>query len=267
MRLRLFIVLAVLALLPLGCSGSSNPCSGSAASPRCTRVLFVGNSYTYVNNLPNVFAGLAASGGHQVATGMLATGGATLADHVRDPATATTLTSTSWNAVVLQEQSEIPSSGTLWQSQMYPAAAQLVGMVRQAGAVPILFLTWAHREGWPETGLLDYRSMQEAIDGGYLAVARRQDVSTAPVGLAWSALLGRTPQADLWQDDGSHPTLEGTYLAACVFYATIFGQSPRGLTYLDGLSDDTAAEAQEVAADVVLGDPTLWVARLSGAAA
>jgi len=263
MRLRHLLVLGALALLPLGCSSSANPCNGSESSPLCTRVLFVGNSYTYVNDLPGVFTALAASGGHHVATGMLATGGATLADHARDAETATTLTSTPWNAVVLQEQSEIPSLGALWQAQMYPAAAQLIGMIRNAGAEPLLFLTWAHREGWPEDGLPDYRSMQSAVDDGYLAVAREQNVATAPVGLAWSTLLDRTPQAGLWQGDGSHPTTEGTYLAACVFYATIFGTSPRGLSYDDGLRNDVAAEAQTVAADVVLGDPALWVARLA----
>lgn len=53
---------------------------------------------------------------------------------------------------------------------------------------------------------------------------------------------------DLWQDDGSHPTVAGTYLAACVFYGVIFGESPRGLSYHDGLTSNEAAYLQSVAA-------------------
>jgi hypothetical protein len=134
-------------------------------------------------------------------------------------------------------------------------------MIRGAGAEPIFFLTWAHRYGWPENGLLGYSSMQAAVDDGYVAIASEQRAVSAPVGDAWSPLLDREPQADLWQSDGSHPTIEGTYLAACVFYATIFGQSPRGLAYRADLPDDEAATVQEVAARVVLGDPARRVRR------
>ena len=260
MTLRRLLILCLLALAPLGCSGSP-ACTTSAGSASCLRVLFVGNSYTYVNDLPIMFTDLAASGGHAVATGMLATGGATLVDHAAAADTATALASTHWNVVVLQEQSQIPSVDAFREAQMYPAARQLVGMIRATGAEPIFFLTWAHRYGWPENGLLGYGSMQAAVDDGYVRIASEQHAVTAPVGYAWAALLDREPQAELWQSDGSHPTVEGTYLAACVFYTTIFGQSPRGLGYHGDLPDDEAATVQEIAAKVVLGDPARWVRR------
>lgn len=258
--LRRLVILSALVLMQLGCSGSS-PCDGSGGSATCTRVLFIGNSYTYVNDLPTMFATLATSGGHSVKTGMLAEGGATLADHAASAETATTLAAKRWNVVVLQEQSEIPSVDSFRQRQMYPAARQLVRMVRDAGAEPVFFLTWAHRDGWPENGIADYSSMQSAIDEGYLAIAGEQSAATAPVGYAWWTLLARDPRAGLWLDDGSHPTVEGTYLAACVFYTTIFRQSPQGLAYHAGLSADEAAIVQEIAAKVVLNDPARWGAR------
>ena len=80
MKLQRLLILCALALTSLACSGSP-ACSGSAGSATCTRVLFVGNSYTYVNDLPTMFATLSASGDHSVQTGMVASGGATLADH------------------------------------------------------------------------------------------------------------------------------------------------------------------------------------------
>lgn len=232
-------------------------CASLTEASGCTRVLFIGNSYTFVNDLPATFADLAHSGGHRVESGMLAEGGATLGDHVASAATAAKLQSAKWDVVVLQEQSQIPSVDLLRQSQMYPAARRLVDTIYRQGARPMFFLTWAHRDGWPENGLPDYASMQSAIDDGYLAIASEEQATVAPVGVAWSSLMSQA-HPSLWQDDGSHPTIAGTYLAACVFYATVFHQSPRGLTYRADLSAIDAAILQTVAAETVLDDPGRW---------
>ena len=224
----------------------------------CTRVLFIGDSYTYVNDLPTTFADLAWAGGHRVETGTLATGGATLADHVADPATAPMITSRAWNTVVLQDQSEDPAFASYRQSEMYPALGQLTSMIRAAGAQPLLFLTWGHESGWPEAGLPTYASMQTAVDQGYLGAAAQQAVSIAPVGDAWQRVVAQQANPELWQGDGVHPTTAGTYLAACVFYAALFDESPVGLTYRDGLTASRAATLQRAAAAAVFSDPTKW---------
>jgi len=224
----------------------------------CARVLFIGDSYTYVNDLPTTFAELAWAGGHRVETGTLATGGSTLAAHVADPATAPMIASTAWNTVVLQDQSEEPAFAADRQSEMYPAVARLTSMIRADGAQPLLFLTWGHESGWPEAGLTGYASMQAALDQGYLGAAAEQAVSIAPVGPAWQAVVSHQPNPELWQGDGVHPTSAGTYLAACVFYAALFDESPVGLAYLDGLSASRASTLQHAAAATVLTDPTRW---------
>jgi hypothetical protein len=72
------------------------------------------------------------------------------------------------------------------------------------------------------------------------------------------ALVDQNSNPGLWQDDGSHPTTKGTYLAACVFYASIFGKSPAGLKFHADLSDSDAAQSQEAGAGTVLGDPSKW---------
>jgi hypothetical protein len=260
---RLLIALAAVASVALGLFlvlglSSRAGCGNPGDSATCTRVLFIGNSYTSVNDLPTMFAELARSGGHRVETGMATDNGASLADHAGSSATARALTSAKWNFVVLQEQSQIPAVEQLRQSEMYPAARTLVAMVRQAGAQPMFFVTWAHRDGWPQNGLVDYSSMQSAIDDGYLAIAREEHAAVVPVGYAWQTLVGREPGLGLWQDDGSHPTVKRTYLAACVFYAAIFAQSPKGLSYHAGLTDEEASMLQDVAATTVLGDPENW---------
>jgi hypothetical protein len=233
-------------------------CPDPGRSPTCTRVLFVGNSYTTVNDLPSVFASLARSGGHRVETGTAAGDGWTLADHAGSSATAAKVAAARWDIVVLQEQSQIPSVEQFRQAQMYPAARRLVGAIRNQGARPLFYLTWARRDGWPENGMPSYASMQSALDAGYLAIAADQRVAVAPVGDAWASQLTRGAGPAPWQQDGSHPTEAGTYLAACVFYATIFRESPKGLRYHSSLSAEEAAMIQAGGAETVLGDPSKW---------
>jgi hypothetical protein len=141
---------------------------------------------------------------------------------------------------------------------MYPATRTLVRQIEGAGATPIFFLTWAHRDGLPESGLQDYQTMQFQVDIGYLGIARELSAAISPVGYAWLLAKGQNPNLDLWQADGSHPSEEGTYLAACVFYAVIFRESPKGLTYQAGLSKETATFLQQISASTVLDNPAQW---------
>jgi len=73
------------------------------------------------------------------------------------------------------------------------------------------------------------------------------------VGLAWQRAVGQRPGIALWDSDGSHPAPAGSYLAACVFYATLFGESPAGLNYHADLSPDEAQFLQAVAAQAAEG--------------
>lgn len=218
----------------------------------CLRVLFVGNSYTSTNNLPNVFVNLAASGKHQVEAGMFGNGGWTLSDHAQSSDLLNTLQLSTWNYVVVQEQSEIPAVEASRNPLMYPAARTLVSNIRNAGAGAIFFQTWAHRDGMPENGMDNFEAMQYEIDMGYLGIAQELNVPIAPVGDAWFNAMTQYPQLQLWQEDGSHPTEQGTYLAACVFYAVIFKESPQGLSYTGNIPAETANQLQTIAAQVAL---------------
>ena len=211
-----------------------------------------------MNDLPATFASLARSGAHAVQAAMVAPGGAYLADEVGSDAVATSLRATAWDDIVLQEQSEVPAVPAVRARQMDPAIRALTATIRGVGAVPILFLTWAHRDGWPEQGLADYAAMQLGLDDGYLKTARDLAVPVAPVGVAWSAVRREAPAIELWQADGSHPTVAGTYLAACVFYAFLFRTSPEGLAVPAGVSGSDGATLQRVAATTVLSDATRW---------
>ena len=187
--------------------------------------------------------------------GTSAPGGWRLADHLQSPDTLNVLNSQKWDFVVLQEQSEIPSIEQARNQQMYPAARELVKKIRAMGATPVFFLTWAHRQGMPENGMKTYESMQAQINKGYMAIAQELNVPTAPVGLAWLSAVKEHTELGLWQADGSHPTEQGTYLAACIFYAVIFNESPDGLSYHANLSRKDAKTLQMVASKTVLKAP------------
>ena len=244
---------AILFLALCGCSLTTK--CGDSQDTSCTRVLFIGNSYTFVNDLPNMFAKLARSGGNKVEVGMSAQGGWTLSEHLQSAETLHLLNSEKWKFVVLQEQSQIPSVASARTQAMYPAARELVQKIKEIGATPIFFVTWAHRDGWPERGMKDYESMQAQINYGYTEIAQELNAPIAPVGAAWQVAVQQHPDLILWQEDGSHPTESGTYLAACVFYAVIFHESPKELTYRAGLSREHARDFQSIASSTVLNIP------------
>jgi hypothetical protein len=245
-----FLLLAILLFTVCSCSFTAD--CRDAQDTSCTRVLFIGNSYTFVNDLPSTFAKLAKSGGHKVEVGMSAQGGWTLSDHVGSTETLNLLNSAKWNFVVLQEQSQIPAIAPVRNQEMYPAARELIQKIEAVGATPIFFVTWAHRDGMPENDMTNYESMQSQIDNGYKGIAQELNVPIAPVGPAWLTAVKEHPDLNLWQGDGSHPAEQGTYLAACVFYAVIFHESPIGLTDRTGLSRENAKIIQTIASEAVL---------------
>jgi hypothetical protein len=249
-------VVALAAVLVVQEIGRRPP--GMCSGKNCTRVLFIGNSLTSVNDLPRTFAKLAGSGHHHVSTAMQAPGGARFADQLASASTDQAIGANKWNIVVLQDQSQQASAAYFQSSELYPSAAELASKARIGGAAPVFYLTPAWRDGWPDNGIPSYQAMQNAIDDGYVTVAQKLHATVAPIGVAWNAEVNAASGPDLWQGDGVHPTIAGTYLAACVLYATVFRESPVGLHWHDGLSADEASTLQVVAADTVLEHGTEW---------
>ncbi len=96
--------------------------------------------------------------------------------------------------------------------------------------------------------------MQAAIDDAYAELGRALGVLVVPAGRAWAATLRIDPSTGLWQADGSHPSLAGTYLVACVLYARLFGTSPVGIPDTEGLPGPVADSLQSIAGQF-LEDP------------
>jgi hypothetical protein len=194
-----------------------------------TRVLFVGNSYTYFNNLPQLVSGLARSAPDHfvMETEMVTVGGATLKRHWEEGKALAAIKRGDWNYVVLQEQSTLGMSPVVDgipqisdPKNFHEYARLFDAEIKKVGAKTIFYMTWA-RQNSPES--------QSLLTDAYQRIARELNDGVAPVGLAWESALKKNPKLSLHIQDKSHPTPMGSYLAACVFYATIYGKSPVGL--------------------------------------
>jgi len=215
-------------------------------------ILFIGNSLTYVNDLPHSLARLAASGGHPLVVDSYAPGGWQLHQDADSAEALAKIASRPWDFVVLQEQSEVPAIPQDREGLMYPAVRTLNGKIREAGSQTLLFLTWGRKNGDVPFGYPDYESMQDGLTAGYEGIAKELGIPIVPAGPAWKAAHAQRPDLELWSDD-RHPSPAGTYLAACVFYSFLYRQSTEGLGYRMDLPRSEAQFIQRVAAGTVLG--------------
>ncbi len=225
---------------------------------QATQVLLVGNSYSYENDLGGMIQGLGDSAGNRVRVTTRAVGGWWMKDHAASADTIDVIESKDWDYVVLQEQSIVPASEPERLNSMNPSMRSLNRSIQKSGASPVMYLTWGRADGFSEVGHANYASMQAAVTLAYEKIADELVAVIAPVGEAWRQASIDHPGLTLFQSDGSHPTRSGTYLAACVFYAALFGKSPEGLEYTGGLGAGEAAIIQRIAAETVLDDPTRW---------
>jgi hypothetical protein len=186
--------------------------------PKAVRVLFIGNSFTFVNDLPKMIAELAEAGKQPPLEHERETpGGASFEKHWKDGKAAKKIAAGPWDFVVLQEQSQRPLVN---RPLMFEYAAKLDGEIRKHGAKTLLYQTWA---------VQDQPEQQPALSKAYLDLGTELNARVAPVGIAWQKALEDNPKLVLHSADKSHPSKAGTYLAACVFYAAIYGKSPEGL--------------------------------------
>lgn len=259
--------------------------------PADQRLLFIGNSYTHYNDLDEMVATMLQQSvpeWNDVLTGREAPGGQRFVNHlavVEDSAANPPLrqalvtgsdTLRAWDAVVLQEQSQI--IGFALQdndtTESFASAARLHNdYIRPTGATTLLFMTWGRRDGDDlNPGIYpNFLAMQQRLSDNTDLLAERLraqggDAYVLPVGLAFFTVYrdteanGQTPTASgtrfhaLYDGDGSHPSLAGSYLAAATIAVAYSGRPVVDIGYVpNGLNADEARYYREVADRVVLG--------------
>jgi len=185
-----------------------------------TRVLFVGNSYTYFWNLPQVVQGLAQSQGYPLVTAQSTIGGANLGQHWRGERGLEThhkLENGNWDYVVLQDHS---LRGIEARDSLNLYVQKWKQEIIAHGATPLLYMTWP-RSFNPMMG--------DPIREAYESLGKRENITVVPAGLSWSKARHLRSDIDLYDPDGSHPAPLGTYLTALTFYKSITHQTVDGL--------------------------------------
>ncbi|MDQ7729183.1 DUF4886 domain-containing protein [Halomonas sp. SpR8] len=250
-------ILTMAALLPAYAMADVEPQLDALKSPNPKQLLYVGNSYQYYNNsLHNYVKRMVAAAQPDIAEQLnsksVTISGAYLSQHevknylfpdalgLPDP----------YDAVVLQGHSSAALTDEKRQ-MFHDAVMRHHQAIEATGAETVLYMTPAYSEDHDgyDPGMID------KIDDLYTTVGNEIGALVIPVGLAFKNAYEQRPELALHVDyDGSHPTPEGTYLAAATVFAALYDTSVVGnpYTYYERINEDDAAFLQQVAEDTVM---------------
>ena len=214
-------VAALALLVTAACSAGGNPYGPQEAAWQnpLAKTLFIGNSLTYVNNLPEIVTQISRLNGDNpvLVTAMVAQPNFSLDDHERLSDALQAIDRGGWNTVILQQgPSSLPENRAL----LVAAAKRFATRIRAQGGEPALYSVWPALQNFStyDAAVESYRVAAEEVDGIFF-----------PVADAWRAAWRRDEDLPLYDGDGLHPSVYGSYLAGIVIYATLTNQSAVGL--------------------------------------
>jgi hypothetical protein len=208
-----------------------------------TRLLFIGNSFTNRNDLPGMLQKIAAmaSPPRSLYTERIVANGMPLKAHLNKGEARAAIAGSMWDYVVLQEQSTLPLKN---RQRMHESVRLFDTEIRAHHAKTVLYLTWARKHEFDR---------QTELTDAYTTIGHELGSIVVPVGIAWQRALKSHPDLILHDKDNSHPTLAGSYLAACVFFATLFGKGRMAAdpTDIPKLAPKIATMLQDIAMKTV----------------
>ena len=230
-----------------------------------TKILFIGNSMTYYNNMPTaIFAKFCEEAGHDVKVTSITKGGRTLHGHLTmsdEAATqvAAALSPTNVGAydyVVLQEQSWRPLTRA---AEFYDAVRTFNSRIKAIGATPILYVRPAYQEGHAdiEANGLTYEQMVWKLAATHEAIADELDIAMAGVVHSFYNASKNNKDIVIYDADMAHPSYAGSYLAAATIYARIFNEDPTLISYNGSLDATVAATLRQIAKTSVFDTPEI----------
>jgi hypothetical protein len=237
-----------------------------ALSQITKNALFIGNSYTAYNNLPQMVGQCATSTGDQLIFNSNTPGGATFQGHTTNATTLEKIQLGDWDFVVLQEQSQRPAFPDAQVAQdVFPFAAQLDALIKTHNpcAETIFYMTWGRKNGdsqncpvWPP--ICTYEGMDSLLHLRYMQMAEQNQAMVSPVGAIWRFLRENHAAIELYNPDESHPSYAGSYAAACSFYTVIFRKDPTLITWNGSLSAQDASTIRNAAKTIVFDSLSNW---------
>lgn len=212
-----WLLLAVIASIVAGCKTVAPDHSNSPAVRKPSRILFVGNSFTFwrgglSSHMKTLSDAMTPPLGYE--TSSVVRGGASLEVMWNQTDATEQIATGNWDVVILQE--DLPETNV---ESFRKYSRKFVQAVRDVGARPILFMAW-------EYDRLNWISLDEIIDA-HREMSAELQVEVAPVGLAWRNSRSIKPDLDMYARDREHPSVAGMYLSLMVIEATISGADPR----------------------------------------
>lgn len=184
------------------------------------RVLFVGNSLTYSNDLPSVVEAFAKASTQRVfACKTIAFPDFSLEDHWNKKDASKAIRKGEWDFVVLQQG---PSASQEGRALLREYGRRFAEEIRQIGGRPAFFSVWPSA-----SRMQDFKGVTES----YTRAAEDVDGLVFPVGEAWLIAWRINPSIGLYSRDGFHPSTAGSYLAGLVIYEQLYKRSPVGLPF------------------------------------
>ena len=234
------------------------------------RVLFLGNSYTSVNNLPQAIADVAGSVGDTLIFDSYTPGGYYLGNHATDSVSLGKIKMGHWDYMVLQDQSlALAYPSTFKNMIQYARTLDSIRKDFNACGQTMFYITWGRKNG--DTYLCTppecdtntwitrtYFEMDSVIQLNYMFVADSLKALAAPVGAVWRYIRHNFPAIELFQADESHPSEAGTYAAACCFYTAIFRKDPTSISFNSTLSITDATDIKNTAKLIVFDSLLNW---------
>jgi len=218
-------------------------------------VLFIGNSYTHMNSMPELFEKIAISKKIKINVEMSAKSSHTFKMHCNRPEMFEKIRSKKWDYVVIQGFSrELMYGYEHIDTASIPYFNKIVDSVYAVNpcANILLYMTWGYKNGsdlTPETD--SFIKMAERVSNGYRYLSNIFDIPIVPVGDVWRNIREKHPDLKLYTEDDQHPTINGSYLAACAFYSAIFKSSPADGYSPSGVEETNASIIQNSAHQVV----------------
>jgi hypothetical protein len=229
------------------------------------RILIIGNSYTGYNDFPKMLKEFCAAKNKQVFIGNGIVYGQDLDYHARNGITLAVIKWQKWDYVILQDSGPnigYPGNGSKIippnvSTNSYESIKTLDQEIKlnNPSSKTILMMPWAHEDGltWIQGQTDTYEIMQKKIFDNSVLWTGELNLILTPVGWAFNEVLKTRKQLHyLFASDYNHPSPKGTYLMACVFFKTIFNQSPENNSYYSVLSQSEAQYFQKIAADLIL---------------
>lgn len=217
-------------------------------------LLFVGNSFTYFNEMPRMVQELAQANGREAEAFTFAKGGAKLLSYTEErdkfAEFRNLYSARPYDFCVLQEYSTLPVEDYgAFQRGVQGVTKATRAYVRQY----LLYETWGFREGQSQLEALGLSSgeMTDALQEAYRKLGAELGIPVAPVGAAFRWMRQSAPELGLYADDGKHPSYRGSALAALVIYRALFREPPKDCSPLK--AGPRALEAMRSAAVLAHG--------------